>query len=53
LSEVPVGLERLWRYLLLKRIDEFYELKLKSLDTPQMKMGALEAQFDHWLRTYP
>jgi hypothetical protein len=53
LSEVPVGLERLWHYLLLKRIDEFYELKLKSLDTPQMEMGALEAQFDHWLNSVP
>ena len=53
LADVPLGLERLWHYLLLRRIDEFYELKLKSLDTPLDEMGTLEAKFDHWLASFP
>ena len=53
LAEVPVGLERLWHYLLLRRIDEFYELKVTSLDTPLEEMPALEARFDHWLNSFP
>ena len=53
LAEVPVGLERLWHYLLLRRIDEFYELKIASLDTPLEEMPTLEAKFDHWLNSFP
>lgn len=53
LSSVPCGIERLWRYLVLRRIDEFYQLKLKSLDTPMEAMVGLEAQFDRWLDSVP
>ena len=53
LAEVPLGLERLWHYLLLRRIDEFYALKLKSLDTPLDEMVKLEVPFDRWLASIP
>ena len=53
LSSVPLGLERLWACLILRRIDEFYQLKLKSLDTPLEAMVGLEAQFDRWLDSIP
>ncbi len=53
LSSMPVGLERCWNCLILKRIDEFYQLELKSLDTPLEEMAALEAQFARRLHSIP
>ena len=50
---VHIGMERLWRCLILRRIDEFFQLELQSLDTPLEDMPALEARFDRWLDSIP
>ena len=53
MATVPIGMERLWRCLILRRIDEFFQLELQSLDTPLEDMPALEARFDRWLDSIP
>ena len=53
MAAVPIGMERLWRCLILRRIDKFFQLELQSLDTPLEDMPALEARFDRWLDSIP
>ena len=53
-SKAPYGsLERCYRALLVNRINQFYQLKLKAIDTPLEELPQLEAKFDRWLASVP
>ena len=53
LSQTPFGLELCYRAFLMTRINYFYRLKLKALDTPLEDFQKLEAEFDRWLASVP
>lgn len=52
-SDLPPGLERLYRYTLINIIDTFYSMKAESLSCSLADMPKLEDRFETWLLSIP
>ncbi len=53
IEDVPIGVEKVFRWKTVRLVDEFYAMLRASLETPLAEMPLLEAKFDRWLGELP